>query len=189
MDQRIRKTAAKAGQASLEVLADGGFAAFTMEAVAERSGIAKSTLYRHWPNRIALLADALEALNTQPGQGGAVGEGAVRGRVIELLTHLVEVMARSPIGRVIPALIEAAEHHPEVADFLHAYSAARRATLVSLLRRGIELGEIGPGLDPELAALALSGPIFYCRLMSPMPFPPARIPALVDLVLREAGRS
>jgi AcrR family transcriptional regulator len=184
MDKRIEKTLVNARGAAIDILAERGFAAFTMEAVAEHAGISKSTLYRHWPDRIRLLSDALETLNRQPRPAKPLQPNELRERVIELITHLASVFVGSSIGRVIPALIEGAEHHPPVAEFLHNYSASRRQTLVRLLQDGIKLGELAADFDPELGALVLSGPIFYCRLMSPNPFPQEKVVKLVDLVLR-----
>jgi TetR/AcrR family transcriptional regulator, regulator of autoinduction and epiphytic fitness len=183
MDKRIEKTLINAREAAIAVLAESGFAGFTMEAVAEHSGISKSTLYRHWPDRVALLASALETLNQQPRRAEPLKPNDLRARVIDLLTHLASVFEHSRIAKLMPALIEAAEHHAELADFLHGYSATRRQTLVTLLQEGVELGELAPGFDPQLAAVVLSGPIFYCRLMSPTPFPTENVPALVDFVL------
>jgi len=184
MDKRIQKTLAKAREAALEVLASSGFAGFTMEAVAEESGIAKSTLYRHWPDRLTLMADALETLNRQPVAPEPLQPNEFRGRVIALIEHLAMVLEGSRISKVMPALIDAAERHPSVATFLHRYSAERRQTLVDLLADGVRLAELDPSFDPELGAMALSGPIFYCRFLSPAPFPRSRVAELVDSVLR-----
>jgi len=186
MDKRIEKTKLAAREAALDVLAAGGFAAFTMEAVAAQSRISKSTLYRHWADRMALLSDALERLNLQPRQTGPLQPDSLRERVVELITHLAAVFENSRIGKVIPALIEAAEHHPQVAGFLHDYSAKRRLALVGLLREAVEMGELDCDFDAELAALVLSGPVFYCRLMSPAPFPQGKVGALVDFCLAKA---
>ncbi len=183
MDKRIEKTIANARNAAIDVLARRGFTAFTMEAVSEQSGISKSTLYRHWQGRIALLSDALETLNCQPRQAEPLQPNELRGRVIELVRHLASVFENSRIACIMPALIEAAERHPQVAVFLHSYSAARRQTLVRVLQEGIEIGELASDFDPELAAVVLSGPIFYCRLMSPAPFPQENVADLVDFVL------
>lgn len=183
MDRRIERTLENAREAAIDVLAKGGFAEFTMEAVADHSRIAKSTLYRHWPDRLALLADALETLNKQPRRPEPLQPNELRVRAIELMTHLASVLENSRIASVIPALVEASVHHSQVASFLHTYSANRRQTLVDLLREGIELGDLPAEFDPELAALVMSGPIFYCRLMSPTPFPVAKVQELVDHAL------
>lgn len=170
--------------ATLSVLADRGFADFSMEAVAEASGVAKSTIYRHWPTKLGLLRDALEGLNRQPDV--EMEGGSARTRVERLLEHLAAALSDSLFSACIPALIEAAERHPEVAGFLHQYSDRRRATLTAVIRQGIERGELPSHLDPELAALALSGPIFYRRLMTASPLPATDIPGLVRQVLGPA---
>jgi TetR/AcrR family transcriptional regulator of autoinduction and epiphytic fitness len=184
MDPRIQRTRAVVLPATLSVLADRGFASFTMEAVAEAAGVAKSTVYRYWPTKLLLLRDALEALNRQPDAG--LEAGTARVRIERLLEHLANALSDSLLSACIPGLIEAAERHPEVAEFLHQYSDRRRSALTAVIRKGIEEGELPAHLDPELAALALSGPIFYRRLMTANPLPAAKIPQLVRQVLGPA---
>lgn len=170
--------------AALSVLADRGFADFGMEAVAEASGVAKSTIYRHWPTKLALLREALEGLNRQPQV--ELDPEPARERVERLLRHLAAALSDSVLSACIPALVEAAERHPEVAEFLHEYSDRRRSALTLVIRKGIEEGEFPGHLDPEMAALALSGPLFYRRLMTATPFAAADIPRLVRQVLGPA---
>lgn len=181
MDPRIQRTRDAVLPATLSVLAERGFASFTMEAVAEAAGVAKSTVYRYWPTRIALLRDALEGLNRQPDV--QIEAGPARARIERLLEHLAAALSDSLLSACIPALVEAAERHPEVAGFLHQYSDRRRSALTAVLRQGIEDGELPAHLDPELSALALSGPIFYRRLMTATPFPIADVRALLRQVL------
>ncbi len=181
MDRRIERTHQAVREATLAVLGNRGYATFTMEAVADAAGVSKSTIYRHWPTKLALIADSLETLNQQPRL--EVHKGSVRERVRQLLRHLAEVFSDSPLAACIPALIEAAEHHDEVARFLHSYNARRRQTLSDTLQEGIASGELSPNLDPELAALALIGPIIYRRTMTPTPLKAERVSALVNLVL------
>jgi AcrR family transcriptional regulator len=184
MDPRIQRTRDAVLPAALTVLAERGFASFTMEGVAEAAGVAKSTVYRYWPTRLALLRDALEGLNRQPD--AEVESASARARIERLLAHLAAALADSLLSACIPGLIEAAERHPEVAEFLHQYSDRRRAALTAAIRKGIEAGELPAHLDPELAALALSGPIFYRRLMTSTPLPAADVPHLMRQVLGPA---
>ena len=67
--------------------------------------------------------------------------------------------------------------------FHHAYNAQRRQRLVDAIAEGVAAGDFPARLDPELAALALVGPIFYRRLMTGQPFEPARVGELIDTVL------
>ena len=184
MDPRIQRTRDAVLPAALAVLAERGFASFTMEGVAEAAGVAKSTVYRYWPTRLALLRDALEALNRQPDV--ELGAGSARERIERLLEHLAAALSGSLLSACLPALIEAAERHPEVAGFLHQYSDRRRSTLTVVIQKGIEGGELPAHLDPELAAQALSGPIFYRRLMTANAMPAADVPGLVRQVLGPA---
>lgn len=184
MDPRIQRTHDAVLRTALAVLAEGGFAEFSMEGVAKASGVSKSTIYRHWPTKLALLRDAIERLNRQPAVH--LEGGSARSRVERLLEHLAAALSGSLLSACIPALVEAAERHPEVAGFLHEYGSARRSALTAAIRSGVAAGELPPHLDPELAALALSGPIFYRRLMTARPLPVADVPRLVAQVLGPA---
>lgn len=181
VDPRITRTRRAVHDATLAVLGTRGYAAFTVEAVAAEAGVAKSTIYRHWPTKLALIADSLETLNRQPRPD--VSATTTFEQIRELLDHLASVFAGSVLSACIPALIEAAEHHSEVAEFLHTYNRRRRQRLIDTIRHGIDTGELRADLDPELAALALIGPIIYTRTMTPTPLPPERARQLVDLVL------
>jgi TetR/AcrR family transcriptional regulator, regulator of autoinduction and epiphytic fitness len=181
MDKRIERTWREVRSAAIVLLGERGYAAFNMEAVAAKAGVSKSTLYRHWPTKLSLIADALDTLNVQP-QPGPV-DGNIRQRVTVLLCHLAEALSTSPIAACMPGLIEAAKHHLEVEDFLHTYSARRRETLVALLRDAITTGELPAGFDAETVAVAFSGAIFYRRLMTPKPYAPEEVPALVAAIL------
>ena len=186
MDPRIERTRHAVRHATLDVLGERGYASFTIEAVAEAARVAKSTIYRHWPTKLDLIADALETLNEQPRPRPA--GGTAREQVDELLEHLAAAFADSVLSACMPALIEAAEHQPEVAEFLHGYSARRRQTLVDVIQRGIDSGELPPNLDADLAALALAGPVVYCRTMTPDPLPAARARELAHLLLGPGPR-
>jgi TetR/AcrR family transcriptional regulator of autoinduction and epiphytic fitness len=181
VDPRIERTRHAVRLATLEVLGERGYAAFTVEAVAARARVAKSTIYRHWPTKLALVADALETLNEQPRP--QLGSGGAREQIERLLEHLAGAFGDSLLSACIPALVEAAEHHPEVAAFLHGYSARRGRTLVDVVAAGVASGELPRHLDPELAALALVGPIIYRRILSPDPLPPTCARDLATQVL------
>lgn len=157
------------------------------ESVAARAGVAKSTIYRHWPDKLALIADALETFHEQavPDIRGV----PPRERVHLLVRHVAEVLVDSTFSACIPALIEGAERDPRVREFHHRYSAARRQSLADVITEGVAAGDFLAGLDSELAAQALLGPLFYARLMSDRPFDPARSRDLVDMVLGAAKRS
>jgi hypothetical protein len=97
--------------------------------------------------------------------------------------HIAEVFVDSTFSVCIPALIEGAERDPRLRAFHHRYSAERRQSLIDVIAEGVARGDFPASLDPELAALALLGPIIYRRLMSGEPLDPDRAVDLVDTVL------
>jgi AcrR family transcriptional regulator len=175
-------------EAALAELAEAGYAGFSMESVAARAGVGRSTLYRHWNDRLRLVADALELLNVQPPRPEPGADVPALTRVEELLVHLTRALVDGPAAAVVPALVHAAGQSEAVARFWHGYSARRRQALVDAIATGVRTGEIRP-VDPERAAVTLSGAVFYRRLMTPEPMAAAEARGLVEDVLGGAGQS
>lgn len=169
-------------RAAVEELAELGYGGVTIESIAARAGVGKSTIYRHWPDKLALIADAFETFHEQMVPD--LGDLPARDAIALLLRHVAEVVVDSTFSRCIPALIEGAERDPRVREFHHLYSAERRQSIIDLITRGVRKGEIRKRVDPELATTALLGAIFYRRLMTPRPFRSGEASELVDLVLR-----
>ena len=181
VDPRVERSRRVILRAALGELGEAGYGAFTIESVAARAGVAKSTIYRHWPDKISLIGDAFEAAHEHAVpfvQGVTAREGLRR-----LLGHVAEMVVDSVFSSCIPALIEGAERDPRLREFRHRYSALRRQSLTGLITRGVAEGEFRAAVDPELAAQALLGPIFYRRLMTSEPLDPHRVGDLIDMVL------
>ena len=185
VDPRITRTREVVLAAVIEELAAVGHARFTIESVAGRSGVGKSTIYRHWDGKTRLIVDAMQTLNTQPAPepDGAPGE-----RIRQLLHHLTHAITDGSLGPAIPALIEAAERDPELRRLLDDYSSSRRRALVDAIALGVDAGEIEATIDPELAAYALSGAVFYARLMTATPMSTTAVDQLIVTVLGSAPR-
>jgi TetR/AcrR family transcriptional regulator, regulator of autoinduction and epiphytic fitness len=186
VDPRVERSRRVVLQAALDELGAVGYGAFTIESVAARAGVAKSTIYRHWPDKLAVIADAFETFHVE--MVPSVETGSARERVVRLIGHVAEVVVDSTFSVCIPALIEGAERDSRVRAFHHRYSATRRQRLVEIIAEGVTNGEFPAGLDPDLAAVALLGAIFYRRLMSSEPFAPERANELVDTVLAPTRR-
>ncbi len=183
LDPRVERTRRLVLNATLKELSAVGYGALTIDSIAARAGVARSTIYRNWPDKMTLIRDALEILNVQPHALPEQEQATAIDKVEALLVHLTSVMANSIFSDCISALVGAAELHPEVARFLHGYSSKRRQTLIKAIEEGISRGEFPDDLDPELAALALSGPIIYCRLMTDNPFELSQVKPLIEIVL------
>ena len=171
--------------AALEALVADGFEGMTIEAVAARAGVGKATIYRHWPDKIALIADALKLLQQQ--RDPELVTGSPREKLERILRHVADVVADSPFSSCLPALIEGAERDRAVRRFHHHFQAEARKPLIALIASGIATGDFRPRIDPEIAAFALLGAIFFCRLMTNTPFPEERVRDLIDTVVGSSG--
>lgn len=182
IDPRIERSRRLVLTAAIDLLAEVGYSGTTIEAVAARSGVAKSTIYRHWAGKDELLEDAFAEL--KPPFEVRVG-GSVRDRIIDLLEQLATHIAGSDWSSCLPAMIEAAERDSSARKLQRKISTQRRKVLLSLLREGVASGELPSHVDPDLAADCLSGAIMVRRLMSLDVLKPSDVPALVAQVLPE----
>jgi TetR/AcrR family transcriptional regulator of autoinduction and epiphytic fitness len=183
VDPRVEESRRVVLRAALVEFAAAGYRGFRMESVAAIAGVGRSTVYRHWPNKAALIADALETLNVQPDPARDLVDGDARAKVELILGHLAEALGDSPLSACVPALVHAAETEPSVRDFLHGYSARRRRRLTATIDAGVEAGDFPSRVDPDAASIALAGAMFYRRLLTTDPPDAEFITRLVDTVL------
>jgi TetR/AcrR family transcriptional regulator, regulator of autoinduction and epiphytic fitness len=185
LDPRVERSRQVILQAVLDELGEIGYGAFTIESAARRAGVGKATIYRHWPDKIALIADAFKLLQQQ--RDPELVTGTPREKLERALRHVADVMADSPFSACLPALIEGAERDRAVRRFHHQFQAAARKPTIALIASGVATGDFPPRIDPEIATFALLGAIFFCRLMTNTPFPEDRVPALIDTVIGAEG--
>ena len=191
-DPRVERSRETVLRAALDELGEVGYGAFTIESVAARSGVAKSTIYRLWRDKLALIADAFETFHEQ--RGPDIATGPPRERLERILQHVAGIVGGSIFSACIPALIDGAERDARLRKFHHGFQAHARKPLVALIAEGAAHGDFPADTDPELAASACLGVLFYARLMTGKPFDPARAAALIDTVFgsdrpsRRSGR-
>jgi AcrR family transcriptional regulator len=163
---RPRSTTADAAivEAALALLAEGGFAATTVDAIAERSGVSKTTLYRRWRTKEELIADAIGALTADmaPTPAQDVYSG--------LQAHLhdvARVFSDPLLGRLLPGLLGELHRNPEfAASWADRIVRPRRDAIVALLAAAASRGELRAGVNPDVVADLLVGPLLY-RLLFP----------------------
>src|SRR5918911_1865951 len=102
-------------EAAIELLSADGYAGFTLDGLAVRAGVAKTTILRRWPSKAAVAAAAVEQLALQTIDVPA--SGTLRGDLHALLTSAVAVFTNGH-GAFVPRLIRESGHHPEIAELL-----------------------------------------------------------------------
>ncbi len=180
VDPRVERSRRVILAAALDLLAEVGCGGLTMEAVAARAGVGKSTVYRHWPGKVELVEDAIRTL--KPVMSPSAG-GTVRERIIALLVQIATGLADSAWSSCLPAIIDAAERDSEILAIHRRLALERRQVLVDLLVEGVETGEVAADVDLFVLAECLIGPLVIRRLLLHEPFDPAGVPALVEQVL------
>ncbi len=161
-DRRVARSRATVLAETYLLLAEGGISGVSIDEIARRTGVAKTTIYRHWPSRAALLLDACGQL----GADAVVPDtGSLHGDLTVLADELAVALTSPGWPAVLPSIIDAAERDPELAA-LHATLHARlmRPLLVVALRAK-ERGELA-GRTPEDVVAAIAGALFYRRWFS-----------------------
>jgi AcrR family transcriptional regulator len=179
-DPRVERSRRVILQAVLDELGRVGYSALSIEAVAARAGVGKSTIYRHWQGKAELVEDAF---NTLKAPVVAPEAGTIRERVLSVVEQVACLVQESTYSACIPALIDASERDPRMRAFHRSFSGERRGVLVGMLRDAVDAGELPASTDPGLLADALVGPIILRRLMLNEPIEPGIAAELVDLLL------
>ncbi|WP_162942138.1 TetR/AcrR family transcriptional regulator [Desertimonas flava] len=163
VDPRIARSRAKLMAAAREILVEGGASALTVDAVADRSGVAKSTLYRHWPSRAALVIDVFRTVMpvTDAVDDSLPFEAALRAHVRSVATSFAD----TEWTRMLPALFSLRQEFPEIEELILADRREHLESFAALLDLGTAQGSLPAGLDPDVVVAALVGPSFMLALI------------------------
>lgn len=161
--QRATRSRALVLQAAVSHILGHGTASLTVEAIAQTTGLAKTTIYRHWPNRAELLAEAIERLGNV---AVAPDTGSLRADLLEFFAvrvRLLEDSGGEPGMKTVPGLMEAARHDPNLGAVVTLMVDGLLRTLKIVLERARERGEIDAGRNLDTIADLLIGAVFFRR--------------------------
>jgi AcrR family transcriptional regulator len=164
----------------LALLGSHGYAGLTLDELAVRSGVAKTTILRRWPSKAAVAAAGVERLALQTVD--VPDSGTLRGDLQALLHGAVDSFVRGR-GQFVPRLLRETGHHPEIADLLHTVIHTRRQAYRRVLALAIARGELGPTVDQELMIDLLIGPVWTRLLITRDPITRDYVDANVEAVL------
>src|SRR6476619_8460525 len=153
VDGRIARTHEAVLRSATELLVAGGPSAVTIDAIVAHSGVAKSTIYRHWESRDDVLVDVIETCApTLVTPDPALGfEHAVRAVVDQAYTALND----PEWARVIPALLLLQAHQSEIADLEERIGKHQDQTFENIIAMGVAEGRFTPGANVEELAAQL----------------------------------
>lgn len=164
----------------LGLLGSRGYAGATLDELAARSGVAKTTILRRWPSKAAVVAAGVERLALQSVD--LPDSGTLAGDLRALLHGAAQTFARGR-GKFIPRLFREVGHDPQINDLLYTVIHTRRQAYRRVLAFAITRGELAPSVDQELLIDLLIGPIWTRLLITRMPITRDYVESNVDAVL------
>ncbi|MBX3284213.1 MAG: TetR/AcrR family transcriptional regulator [Acidimicrobiales bacterium] len=149
-------------EATLELLLREGVEGVTFEEVASRSGVAKSTLYRHFGNRAGLISKAAgQCLVEHP----TPDTGTLAGDLKFLFERFSQAEDERQVNDILPLLMDEAKRDPEIDELLASMLAERRRPIRTVLQLAQLRGEIGADVDLDTAMSILIGPFTYRKMV------------------------
>ena len=164
-----------------KLLAKQGFSELTIEAVAAHAGVGKATVYRWWPDKAALVADAFASSTTHKLH--FPDTGSLRKDMSGQMRQLIKIF-RSRRGRIVSAMLGAGQSDSSlIAAFRERFLKPRRREAYATLRRGIQRGELRKNIDMDLLLDSLYGPIYMRFLIGHDKLTPQFVEGLCELAL------
>jgi AcrR family transcriptional regulator len=171
-------------RSTLKTLAKNGFSNFTIEDVADGAAVGKATVYRWWPNKWALIADAFAGSTTRRLR--FPDTGSVYSDMSQQMRQLIKVF-RGPQGRIVSAILAAGQSDKDlIVAFRDRFLWPRRHEAYTTLRRAIRRGELRKDADLNLLLDSLYGPIYMRFLIRHDRLTPEFVDHLCALVLAGA---
>lgn len=171
--------------ATLDLLREVGFSGLAIEAVANRAGVGKATIYRRWTSKVPLVIAAMQRIPEIP----TPDTGSLAADLSELLRNAIDVLRSTPLAHVLPSLVGERNRDEELSDALDAFVAERRKPLRGILERAVERAELPPDADLELGVDLILGPFVVRLFFSAGPVDSALVQPIVESVIRGLGGS
>jgi AcrR family transcriptional regulator len=170
--------------AAIDLIVERGVANLSIEEVAARSGVAKTTIYRHWPERAALIIDTARSTFehvTTPDTG------SLRGDLEAYFNHLTRADLSGKAGKLVPSLIDAAARDPEIEMLMERFALERQQPVLTIVEHAQERGELPHELDRDVVIGTVVGPIVFRKVLQRRPVDAAYIGKCLDVSLAGLG--
>jgi AcrR family transcriptional regulator len=172
--------------ATLAELAESGYSGLSLERVAQRAGVHKTTLYRRWGTREELV---LEAMLERAGEHISVPDtGSLRSDLFELVRTAAANAATPEVAAMARAVAGESAYDSRLAAANHRFWAERLALDSVIVERAIERGEVAPGIRPRQVIESVLGPIHLRLLLTGEPIDRSFLEGIVDVVVDGVAR-
>lgn len=163
MDRRVERSRAKVLAETYRQLTQSGINGVSVDEISRISRISKTTIYRHWPSRAALLLDACRQLGSAPEPPNT---GTFRGDLLALMAGLTDQLQAANWSSIYPSIIDAAERDPEIKAVQKAMHNGFMAPFYAVIERARLNQEISSNRTTSEFVAALVGPLFFRRWFS-----------------------
>jgi len=177
---RAERVVAAVTKATLETLAQSGYSGLTIEMVAARAAVNKTTIYRRWPTKLELVRDAL--LATKRESSHDPDTGSVREDLMTWLREYVSSVT-SPLGQSLIRTLILEGNDSEIAEISRSLRSDAEEIPMRILDRGIKRGELAPQTSKRMVLSVLHGVTMHRLFVSSCGVDEMAVEALVDLVL------
>jgi AcrR family transcriptional regulator len=166
----------------VELLAERGLGAMSIEEIAARAGVGKATIYRRWPSKGLLALDAFVA--SFAAQQPLPDTGTLRGDLTAALRAWVRAVTVTPMGSVLAGLIGEAQHDPSLrAAWRDRVLEPLRRRHRIMLDRAVDRGEISASVDQEVVLDLFFGAAQHRLLLGHLPLDDTFVVDVVDVIL------
>jgi AcrR family transcriptional regulator len=166
---------------ALAQVSESGFRAVSVESIAAGCGVAKTTVYRRWPNKAAIVMDAFM---DRVGSGTLFPPAEKAMERVRLQMRSMAKAFRGRDGALVKALLAEAQFDAELAkEFRERWTLPRRAMGVAVIRDAIRGSEVRPDADPEMVIDLLYAPMYYRLQMGTGPLSEAYIDGIFRLAM------
>jgi AcrR family transcriptional regulator len=165
-DERVRRSKQAVLTATFRLLSENGLTGVSIDEVSRRSGVAKTTIYRHWPSRSALILDACSKLKPD---SQAPDTGSLQGDLTALALSTAHRLQTARWATVMPSIIDSAERDSELANLHRRLHAEMTTAFRSVIERAQQKGELSRTQRPTEVLALILGPLFYRRWFSREP--------------------
>jgi AcrR family transcriptional regulator len=148
-------------RATAELIGESGYAALSIEGVAQRADVGRPSIYRRWPSKLHLVEELMSAVSAS---APLPDTGSLRGDLLALYRLYARTLD-TPGGPIIPGLVAEAMHDTELSAIVQRYVDGRRVVAMGVFERAVARGEMRADVDAGMLIDLISGFFWYRKLI------------------------